>query len=318
MTELQSSPFELPSKDDHVIRGTMWRPDGEIRGLIQLFHGLGEHHLRYERFARAAAERGFALIAHDHRGHGQHAKELGYFADRDGWQALIDDGLCVNDMLQQQFSGTPIVLLGHSMGSFIAQAFAMFHDTRIAALALSASTWPNKISLFAGRLIAHIESWRLGPHAQSALLHKLGFGEFNRPFRPERTPLDWLSRDELEVDKYVADPLCGGPYSCRLWLDFLGGLSSIASDNAVQRIRSDLPILFCSGADDPVGGDKGVTKLAMHYAQTGHGRVRIKLYPEGRHEMLNETNRAEFSDDLLSWMEDQLPGGSNLFAPTRI
>jgi alpha-beta hydrolase superfamily lysophospholipase len=221
-------------------------------------------------------------------------------------------------MLQQQHPGTPIVLLGHSMGSYIAQAFAMFHDTRIVALALSASTWPNKITLFAGRLIARIESWRLGSRTQSALLHKLGFGEFNRPFRPERTQLDWLSRDEAEVDKYIADPLCGGPYSCQLWLDLLGGLSSIASDNALQRIRSDLPILFCGGADDPVGGDKGITQLAMHYAQTGHGRVRVKIYPEGRHEMFNETNRAEFSDDLLSWVENQLPNGGDLFAPARI
>jgi alpha-beta hydrolase superfamily lysophospholipase len=307
MTEMQSEPFEISTADHHTIHGTEWRTDGDTKGIIQLFHGLGEHHRRYERFARFATARGFSVFAHDHRGHGPHAEEPGHFADSGGWQLLIEDGLLVNDFIREQCPERSIVLLGHSMGSYIAQQFAMFHDDRISALILSGSTRPQLLKLLPGRLIAYIESLRLGKRGKSALLDKLGFGDFNKPFQPARTELDWLSRDAAEVDAYIADPLCGGPYSCGLWLDLLRGLQSIRSDNELLRIRSDLPILLTGGENDPVGGDKGITQLALHYAQTMHGRLSVKIYPEGRHEMLNETNRDEVTEDFVSWIETHLP-----------
>ena len=200
------------------------------------------------------------------------------------------------------------VLLGHSMGSYIAQYFSMQHDYRLTALVLSASTWPKKIQLIPGRLIARFVTMRHGIRGKSELLHKLGFGAFNKSFEPSRTELDWLSRDTAEVDAYVSDPLCGGPYSCGLWLDLLGGLQAIASDRALRRIRKDLPVLFTGGADDPVGGQKGITNLVMHYAKSGHSSLSTKIYPDGRHEMFNETNRDEFTADVLDWIEEQLPG----------
>jgi len=308
MTDMQTEPFELTTPDKHVIRGTHWLPPGNVVGAIQIFHGLGEHHSRYARFAGLATARGFAVVAHDHRGHGADADELGHFADHGGWQLLTDDGLLVNDMIGDRFPGLPIVLLGHSMGSYIAQYFSMRHGYRLTALVLSASTWPEKAKLLPGRIIARIESWRHGIRGKSALLDKLGFGDFNKPFAPARTDLDWLSRDAAEVDAYVSDPLCGGPYSCGLWIDLLGGLKSIASDRELRRIRADLPILFTGGSDDPVGGQQGITKLAMHYTKSGHTCLSTKIYADGRHEMFNEENRGEFSDDLLGWIEEQLPG----------
>jgi alpha-beta hydrolase superfamily lysophospholipase len=308
MTDLQAEAFELATPDQHSVRGTHWLPAADTVGVIQIFHGLGEHHSRYERFAVLATARGLAVVAHDHRGHGHHAEELGHFADRGGWQLLTDDGLLVNDMIGDRYPGVPIVLLGHSMGSYIAQYFSMRHDYRLTALVLSASTWPNKAMLLPGQILAYIESWRLGGHGKSALLDKLGFGNFNLPFAPARTELDWLSRDEAEVDAYINDPLCGGPYSCRLWIDLLGGLKAIASDRELQRIRTDLPVFLTGGAEDPVGGQKGITNLAMHYSKSGHTRVSTKIYAGGRHEMLNEVNRDEFSADVLNWIEKQLPG----------
>ena len=308
MTEMQADPFEILTADQHTIHGTQWRGAGDTKGVIQLFHGLGEHHRRYERFARFATARGFAVFAHDHRGHGPQAEEPGHFADSGGWQLLIDDGLLVTDLINKQYPEQSIVLLGHSMGSYIAQRFAMFHDDRISALILSGSTWPQLLKLLPGRLIAAIEALRLGKRGKSALLDKLGFGDFNKPFQPARTELDWLSRDAEEVDAYIADPLCGGPYSCGLWQDLLKGLQSIRSDNELLRIRSDLPILLTGGENDPVGGDKGITQLALHYAQTMHGRLSVKIYPEGRHEMLNETNRDEVTEYFVSWIETHLPG----------
>jgi alpha-beta hydrolase superfamily lysophospholipase len=292
----------LVAPDGHDIHTQLWAPDGQASCVIQILHGLGEHSDRYARFASKAVERGFAVCIHDHRGHGSHSNELGHFADAGGWQKVVSDSVVVNDFVRQQFAGTPIVLLGHSMGSYIAQTFAMQYGSRLSGLILSASTWPSRLQLAPAKLLARIEALRLGIHGKSELLDKLGFGDFNKPFEPARTLRDWLSRDEAEVDKYVSDPLCGGPYSCGLWLDLLGGLFDLASDNAISRIPLDLPILITGGAQDPVGGDKGMTRLAMHYARTSHKRMKVKIYAEGRHEMLNETNRDEVTADWLDWV----------------
>ena len=149
-------------------------------------------------------------------------------------------------------------------------------------------------------------AWKSGTGACSPLLDKIGFGDFNKRFEPARTELDWLSRDPAEVDKYVADPLCGGPYTIGLWLDLLGGLRSIATDDALRDIPADLPILITGGADDPVGGARGMQQLAARYTDTGHHQLETKIYPGGRHEMLNETNRDEFTADLLRWIKSAL------------
>ncbi|MCJ7590511.1 MAG: alpha/beta hydrolase [Woeseiaceae bacterium] len=303
---MQTEPFELPSSNQHTIRGTHWRPEGPVCGVIQIFHGLGEHHARYSRFAALANARGLSVIAHDHRGHGAFAEELGHFSDDGGWQLLIDDGLRVNDMIGDEYAGLPVVLLGHSMGSYLAQSFSLAHEYRLTALILSGSTWPRKAQVMPGLLLARIEAWRIGIRGKSALLDKLGFGNFNKSFVPSRTDFDWLSRDEAEVDAYIADPLCGGPYTCGLWLDLLSGLRSIASETALRRIRAELPIMLTGGADDPVGGERGITELAMHYAKSGHNHLTVKIYPQGRHEMFNESNRNEFSADVLDWLENQL------------
>ena len=292
----------LAAPDGHDIHAQLWQPPGEVSCVIQVVHGLGEYADRYDRFAAAAAKRGYAVCVHDHRGHGGHGEEPFHFADAEGWRKINSDVEIVNSFAGEQFDGMPIVLLGHSMGSFIAQTFAMHFGERLSGMILSASTWPSRLELAPAYLLARIEAWRLGVRGKSTLLHQLGFGKFNKPFAPARTELDWLSRDETEVDKYVSNPLCGGPYTCGLWLDLLGGLWHISSDKALIRVRSDLPILITGGAADPVGGDKGMTRLAMHYAQTLHQRLKVQIYPDGRHEMLNESNRDDVTDDWLDWV----------------
>jgi alpha-beta hydrolase superfamily lysophospholipase len=293
----------LAGNDGREIRLRQWRPAGEPLCAIQVIHGLGEHAGRYARFAAAAAERGFAVCAHDHRGHGEHAGVRNHFADADGWQLLGRDIEVVNDDIRRQFGEIPVVMLGHSMGSFLAQAFAMHFGARLSGLILSGSTWPSRLQLFPALLIAHIESWRLGVRGESALLDALGFGAFNKQFAPTRTEFDWLSRDEAEVDAYIASEICGGPFSCAAWKDLLGGLLGISSDAAITRIPADLPILITGGAADPVGGEKRLSRLAMHYAQTSHARLTVKIYEGGRHEMLNEINRDEVMRDWFDWIE---------------
>jgi alpha-beta hydrolase superfamily lysophospholipase len=292
----------LSGKGDHEIGLRIWRPDGDISGVVQLLHGMGEHIDRYERFARAANQRGIVVCAHNHRGHGGPEPKAVFFADRDGWHLLVDDAHVVHQHVHEQFPDKRIVLLGHSMGSFVAQSFAMHYGAKLSGLLLSGSTWPSRLQAVPGILLARLEALRIGKRGTSTLLDKLGFGNFNKCFKPARTELDWLSRDEKEVDAYVADPLCGGPYTCGLWIDLLGGLFNIGSDHALGRIPGDLPILITGGSDDPVGGERGMTKLAMHYAQTSHSRMTLKLYQGGRHEMLNETNRDEVMRDWLDWI----------------
>ena len=294
----------LEAEDGHRIHLQSWATGDAPKGVIQMLHGLGEHIGRYERFADAALGRGYIVYGHDHRGHGQSEGDRGYFADENGWTRVIEDVRIVNDHIRETHATQPIIMLGHSMGSFIAETFAMHYGGRLRALLLSGSSWPQRVQTLPGRLLAKLESLRVGKRGNSALVNALGFSAFNRPFRPIRTEMDWLSRDETEVDRYIADPLCGGPFTCGLWLDFLGGLYDLGSDHALTRIPSDLPILITGGSADPVGGEKGMTRLAMHYMQTLHQRVKLKIYPDGRHEMLNETNRDEVTGDWLEWMDE--------------
>ena len=303
MTDVRHQRHSLKAGDDHEIHLQTWEPAGDAGVVIQILHGLGEHGDRYSRFAAAAVERGFAVCVHNHRGHGSETTHLGHFADTGGWHAVVDDSRSVNRFLSERYNDRPIVMLGHSMGSFIAQSYAMNYGNELSGLVLSASTWSSVLLLAIARVLAQIEAWRLGAHLHSGLLHNLGFASHNKTFAPARTEVDWLSKDAAEVDKYIADPLCGGPYSIRLWMDLFGGLQEITSDKALLRIPADLPILITGGEVDPVGGDKGMGKLLQHYAQTGHQRLRAKIYPDGRHEMLNETNRDQVTKDWLEWID---------------
>jgi alpha-beta hydrolase superfamily lysophospholipase len=299
-----SQELTLQTEDLHEIHIRLFAPQGEVRGVIQIIHGLGEHAGRYKRFADAANIRGFAVVAYDQRGHGDHDPEnRGYFGARDGWNLLVSDALCVHEFAKEQFPGKPQILMGHSMGSFVAQSFAMHHGSRIDALILSGSTWTGRLEAMAANLLARIECWRVGAHRTSKLLDKLGYSNFNRRFEPARTEYDWLSHDDTEVDRYAEDPRCGGPYTAGAWRDLTGGLYEIGSDLQISRIPTDLPILISGGELDPVGGERKMGKLALHYAQTSHGRLKVKIYPGGRHEMLNEVNRDQVTADWLDWIE---------------
>lgn len=293
--------FKLAATDGKDIHGHVWTPGGEARLVVQLLHGMGEYAGRYVTFGNELSAADFAVVAHDFRGHGPNAELRGHYADKEGWRLNLDDCRIVNEFAREQFPGKPLVLMGHSMGSFFAQNYAMDHS--LDGLILSASTWPNKPLIYPGLVLAKIESLRLGRRGKSALLDKMGFGDFNKPYQPARTDYDWLSRDDAQVDKYVEDPLCGGTFSTAFWLDVLKGMLHVGSDKSLLRIPSDLPILITGGEDDAVGGDDGLGKLMLHYAQTLHQRLKIKMYKGGRHEMLFETNRDEVVSDLIEWLD---------------
>ncbi len=294
----------LEAADGSQIPLRVWATEtAPVRGAIQILHGLGEHADRYARFAEAANRRGYLVCAHDHRGHGKRPGQRNYFAPADGWALLENDTLVVREYLAKTAAEAPVVLFGHSMGSYLAQYVVMHYGGRFKALLLSGSTWPSRGKLLAAQAVARLLAYSRGGRKYSPLLDKLGFSDFNRQFEPARTEFDWLSRDPEEVDKYVADPHCGGPFTIGLWVDLLSGLLSISKNEALERIPGNLPVLITGGSNDPIGGETGMGELMLHYAETSHSRLTLKVYDDGRHEMLNETNRETVMNDWLDWID---------------
>jgi len=294
--------YDIDALDDHTLKTFSWQPpEREPLGVVQILHGMGEHADRYDRFASACNASGLAVVSHNHRGHGN-LENFGHFADKDGWQKVIADVLRVRQHIAELYPERPVVLLGHSMGSFIAQSFVKRHGGNNVAMILSGSTLAHRFQLYASLFVARVLAAMFGKRSKSKFLNQAGLGNFNRDFKPVRTDYDWLSRDESEVDRYVADPLCGGQFSNQFWADLAGGLLEISADKSISNIRHDLPLLIMGGEVDPVGGRAGLTKLAEAYRRTGHEEVTLTIYPGGRHEMLNETNRDEVTADIIAWI----------------
>jgi alpha-beta hydrolase superfamily lysophospholipase len=284
-----------------------WTPDGAAKAAVQIAHGLAEHGGRYGRLAHALTAAGYAVYASDHRGHGRTAvtaDDLGFFAAREGWTAVIDDLRQVRRRIAGEHPGVPIVLIGHSMGSFLAQQVMSDEGDTYAGVVLSGTGGKPSALAAAGRLIARIERLRLGPRGRSPLLQAFSFSAFNKQFAPARTPFDWLSRDTAEVDKYAADPLCGFPASVQLWIDLLDALGAVTSAARQARIPKRLPIYVIVGSNDPVGANtKSVQQLLDAYRSAGLERVAHRFYDGARHELFNETNRDDVTRDLIQWMD---------------
>lgn len=292
-----------------------WEPPRgqSVKAVVQVAHGMAEHAARYVRFAAALNAAGYAVYAADHRGHGQSVSvhDLGYFGDKGGLLRVVEDQERLRQRIAADHPGTPIVLFGHSMGSFIMRAYLYTHAPEVAA-AIFSGTRGGKIPLVAvGRIVARVERARLGPRGRSAILHAMSFGDYNRAFKPVRTESDWLSRDAAEVDKYCADLACGFTLTTQGWMDVLGLIMAIQRPGNVRKMPRDLPIYVFSGDQDPVGDrGAGVRATLELFAQAGQSRVTHRLYPGGRHEMLNETNRDEVQRDVIAWLDATLGGSA--------
>ncbi len=313
---MQESSFTLDTHDGVPVHVWHWTPEDAtpVRGVVQVAHGLAEHAARYRGAAERLTEAGWAVVADDHRGHGRTAAvdddDLGFFADHGGWAKVLDDLHRLTGRARTMHPDVPLVLLGHSMGSFLAQQYAFTFPGDVDALVLSGSSGPIGALGEAGAIMARVERRRLGSRGRSPLLHAMAFGAYNKPFEPARTDYDWLSRDPAEVDSYVADPRCGFVATTKLWGDVFGGLRIIQQSQRLAAIPSDLPVYVFSGERDPVGGDAGVASLHDHYTDAGLTEVTTRVYPDGRHEMLNEVNAAEVLDDLVAWLDTAVPAPS--------
>jgi alpha-beta hydrolase superfamily lysophospholipase len=308
--------FWLNASDATPLYVNHWFADEAPKAVVMIAHGMAEHSDRYARLAQALVTAGFAVYAHDQRGHGKTAEQgvLGHFADTDGWQKVVGDLATLNHHIRQQYPQAPIFLLAHSMGSYIAQAYLMQHSCSLQGVILSGSNYQPPALYRAASLIARFERWRQGPTGRSALLDFLTFGSFNKAFKPNRTASDWLSRDPVEVDKYIQDPLCGFRCTNQYWIDLLAGLQQITPRGSLLQIDSDLPLLLIGGACDPVSEGKRLDDLANALSNAGASQLQLKIYPQARHELFNETNRDEVTADLIAWLEQAL--SSNRHCPT--
>ena len=286
-------------------------PDGEPVGVIQLLHGMGEHSARYIPLCEKLTEAGFAVSAPDHRGHGEtgkaHAADgsgmLTHYADEDGWSKVVEDQILLLGRLRARHPGRPVVLLGHSMGSYIGRALAIRAGHQLDGLVLSGSMGNAPLFFKVTRAIASFEAWRLGPRSPSPLIQRLSFDSFARSIPDRGTEFDWLSRDPAEVQAYIDDPLCGFACTTSLWRDMLGGLVQINTVAQVASMPPDLPIYIMSGEHDPVHEKlKGIRAMEKLFSQAGMQQVTSRVFPDGRHEMFNETNRDEVIEALLAWL----------------
>ncbi len=284
------NPFEVEADDGARLTAFSWRPAPPPRAVVQIAHGAAEHLKRYDRLARALVAEGYAVVGADHRGHGVNAGVHGQGGfGRRGFAQVIDDMAAVTMAAKARDPGAPVVLLGHSLGSFAAQGYLRGHAAELAALVLSGTARLDL--MFADRAAAQA---REGGSLRS----------LNANFEPGRTPFDWLSRDEAEVDAYIADPLCGfdlDPAAMATVGEAVMGGGPLAG--------RPLPILVISGEVDPVVGpeQRYARGLVDSLVAAGFGPVTHKVYPGGRHEMFNETNRAEVTADLVAWLNARFP-----------
>lgn len=278
------------------------------KAVVQVNHGLAEHAARYGRFAEFLAGRGFHVYAHDHRGHGATTAPDApprSFGSGDAGAKVVADVAAVHDVIAARHPGLPVVVFGHSMGGLVALDFVLSHSGRVAAAAIWNANFSAGLAGRAAQAILAWERFRLGSDVPSRALPRLTFRAWARQVPNRRTEFDWLSRDAAEVDRYVADPLCGWDASVGMWQTVFGFVFAGADDRNFASVRRDLPVSLVGGEHDPAtGGGKAVEHLARRMRRMGFSNLVSTVYPRTRHESLNEVNRDAIMGDFVAWAEN--------------
>lgn len=295
--------------DGSPAMGWLYLPGERVRAVIQICHGMTEHMGRYHEFMRFLARGGYAVCGADHPGHGRSAGPEGYgfFAEQDGGRLLLDNQYKFSKIIQKELPGCPMILLGHSMGSFVARLFASKYPAALAGLILSGTGRGNPM-LDAAIALAGRSVKKYGPRHVDKTLDAMAFGMFNRPFSAEHPKNGWLSRDLEQVRRYSEDPMCNFTFTVSALRDLFLLLRACNEKSCFAGTRTGLPLLIFSGAADPVGErGKGVRQVYERYLSAGLTDAQLILYEGGRHEMLNETNRQQVYDDVLLWLDSHFP-----------
>jgi alpha-beta hydrolase superfamily lysophospholipase len=303
--------FTFPSVSGLAdIHAASYYPDnGEVKAVIQAAHGMAEHLERYEPFAEVLCANGIAVYINDHLGHGKSVKnddELGYFGKKEGWKNFIDDCYRLTRMAKEENPGKPLIFFGHSMGSFVARAYSLEYANDIDGAIYFGTAGPNPAAGM-GSLIAAAIGKIKGDHYRTKLVDKIAFGAYNNKFE-QRTPFDWLSRDQFQVDKYVADKYCGFLFTAYGYRDLTSLLGFVSGKKWFESLDKELPVLIISGAMDPVGNfGKGIDQVCEKLEAAGKKNFKKILYPDGRHEILNESALFDkVCEDVIEWIEETI------------
>ncbi len=307
--KIKKDEFYLESDEKgQRLHGVSWQPEeGRVKAVLQIVHGMVEYVERYEEFARFLAGQGYAVIGHDHLGHGKTAaseEELGYFADKDGDRHVIADMYRITCTGRETWPGVPLVILGHSMGSFFTRKYLTRYSRKVDGAIIMGTGFMGLPLVAFGKFVAGMICRVRGSRHRSRLLYQLTLGGNNKRIRELRTGNDWLSTNEESVDAYNQDPFCTFIFTAGAYRDFFTVLTDLAAKKNFDTMNRDLPMLFVAGEEDPVGNyGKGVRACYHQFESLGFRDLSIKLYPGDRHEILNEKDRRQVYEDLAAWLD---------------
>ena len=300
--------FCYPSRDGVTqIHAVEWIPEGEVKGVLQICHGMVEYINRYHDFAEYMCERGYYVTGHDHLGHGKsirNEEDYGYFEEKKGNQFVIGDIQKLREMTTEKYPDVPYYMLGHSMGSFLLRQYLTMYGKGLSGAIIMGTGYQRSAVLNMGQLVCRVIAAFKGWRYRSRFVDKLSFGSYNKRFEPGETSKDWITSDKDHRQKYVNDPLCSFMFTLGGYYQMFEGMKVLTRKESMERIPKDLPVLFVAGADDPVGAfGKGVEKVYKKYKTAGMQQVSMHLYEGDRHEILNETDREQVYEDLYQWIE---------------
>lgn len=296
--------IDFISSDGRTTIEALHWPCAQARGVVQLCHGMCEHIGRYAEFAEFLNANGFAVVGNNHLGHGASLidGQFGYFGDSGSYNNLVEDLEILRRRTAQLYPGLPYMLFGHSMGSFIARIYVARYGQHLNGAIFCGTSGPNSLTSI-GLALARAVCALRGPRYVSHFLERLAGSDNLKRITGARTPSDWLSRDASRVDAFISDPLCGFTFTCSAYCELARMLDNVSDDAWYHAVPTDLPILLISGDADPVGKwGQGVRQVYDGLRAAGVDSVELKLYPDARHELLNELNRADVFNDILAFI----------------
>lgn len=305
---IRKEEFYFDSRDrKNKIHAVKWIPDVEKPVCIfQIVHGMAEHIERYDEFAGFLAEKGILVVGEDHLGHGRSVPEggtYGYFCEEDAAGVLVRDVHRLKKIMQEQYPGILYLIMGHSMGSFITRNYLFNYGSGIDGAVIVGTGMQSKFTLMAARTVTAVQKMFCGSRHIGKFIDRASFGKFNDRFQPARTTVDWLSRNEENVDRYLADPMCGFVFTLNGFAALFKLIHNCYDTGKLEKMPKQLPILLIAGAEDPVGNyGKSVEKVYHSYQEHGMRNVQMKLYEKDRHELLNEIDREQVYGDIYRWI----------------
>jgi alpha-beta hydrolase superfamily lysophospholipase len=309
-TKIENISFESSYNRQPVAGYIVTCPEVAPHAILQIAHGMAEYWLRYEPFARYMAEHGYIVCGHDHLGHGATSGTTypdGFFAPKNGRDYVVRDIHAMTQLIKARYPGLPLIMFGHSMGSFFVRwASELWPDAQDAAV--YCGTGGANPAAPAGLALTSLIGTVRGPDYKSKLIDKMAFGTYQKRIPNAKTSFDWLSTNEENVAKYIQEPKCGFLFTVSAFHDLMEVVQHVNTDAWAEAVRKDMPVLVTAGGEDPVGNyGEGPRETAQRLAVAGVKQVKLQLYPGMRHEILNETGKEQVWKDLLDWCEQAVP-----------